>query len=631
MRSANRSFATRQPIMCLAVLLLVSFLPLHAAKVTQGHDLYYLCNSNDHSQTVTLFLEDHQDANQFTWVVTAGDDKAKFRDDTGKFVSKITTNIDFVSIYAQKPSEKEDDVAVTVSFANANKVDYKLTVFTPKSLRRIGRVDYGRGKTCDESGKMGYQSLIIYEVTNQFVENAGNVGVNEKFGMTKDDQKNDWPDKPPEGGQDTPNGIFADGVCATGTRKPQPIKPQRPLGNNKVKHIAQTWRAGDSMNPSDGAGCPVQMDELQYFLDHGDNLKATSPLQFDRLLQAQEAQNFSSHQGLARANKRRKELQEPQFVGYPMPLQDVRVLQEQAVVIVKGFVLGVSENSSVASGIPSGALSGSKPMVAHIAVTRVLKGDVPEHELIALAFSQNHNLLPFSVQPGETAILFLNAAQQGIYTFVDPYGGKMPVTSRYVPAPIGATTTELLEAEIVASLDDTDREVARTALEQIGYLGRVSSTVALQNVATAGDPEFRALAYAAMVRLHDYTALDSAIAFAAAPTADERLQQYQLVVAEAVRNIRDPFMVSQLGELLSSENLALRRAAVRALRNIADPSSLGYVASALSDSDADVRYDAMMAMAQMQGFPSDWSPARDVFDKDEATYLQHWQTGWNSQ
>jgi HEAT repeat protein len=265
-----------------------------------------------------------------------------------------------------------------------------------------------------------------------------------------------------------------------------------------------------------------------------------------------------------------------------------------------------------------------------IEVTRVLKGVATEGELARVAFAEDPDRLPMSLTPGETVILFLRAPQQGVYTLVDPFVGKMPVTSRHVAAPPNATTTGLLETEIMASLDDSDREVARVALEQVGNLGRVSSTQALQGIANAGDPEFRALAYAALVRLHDYSAWDAAIAFAATPSADERLQQLQLLVAEAVRSTRDASMVPRLGELLSSGTLPLRRAAASALRSIGDPSSLPYLALALNDDDVDVRYNAMMAIAQMEGSPSAWTPARDAFEQDQITYLQHWQNWWRS-
>lgn len=110
-----------------------------------------------------------------------------------------------------------------------------------------------------------------------------------------------------------------------------------------------------------------------------------------------------------------------------------------------------------------------------------------------------------------------------------------------------------------------------------------------QNIANAGEPEFRALADAALIRLHDYSSFETAIAFAPNSSTGE---PYQSLIAEAVGTIRDSAMVSKLGELLSSPSVLLRRAAARALRAIADPASLQYLAPALNDSDADVRYDA---------------------------------------
>ena len=130
-----------------------------------------------------------------------------------------------------------------------------------------------------------------------------------------------------------------------------------------------------------------------------------------------------------------------------------------------------------------------------------------------------------------------------------------------------------------------------------------------------------------MIRLHDYSTFDAAIAFA---TSSSTRESYQSLIAEAVGSIRDQLMVPKLGELLASPSLLLRRAASRALRSIADPLSLGYLAPALNDSDADIRYNAMMAMARAAGAPSSWTPARDAFDRDATAYVQHWQNWWSS-
>ena len=108
-------------------------------------------------------------------------------------------------------------------------------------------------------------------------------------------------------------------------------------------------------------------------------------------------------------------------------------LQQQAAVVIKGTVTEVREDASVASRSTGATLPGSKPMVALIEVTRVLKGNVSENGLVSVAFADNADRLPFTLTPGDSAILFLNAAQRGVYTFVDPYVGKLPVTSRYVP------------------------------------------------------------------------------------------------------------------------------------------------------------------------------------------------------
>lgn len=77
-------------------------------------------------------------------------------------------------------------------------------------------------------------------------------------------------------------------------------------------------------------------------------------------------------------------------------------------------------------------------------MTRLFKGDAPENGIVSLAFADNPDRLSFTLTPGDSAILFFKEAAPGVYTFVDPFVGKMPLTSPYVAASNGVTTIELL-------------------------------------------------------------------------------------------------------------------------------------------------------------------------------------------
>ncbi len=622
MTIASGRFLAKRAVGYLTVAILMSFLPLHA-QVTQDRDLWFVCNATNHPlpTTATLTAQNPQNARNFTWVVTAGADKVAFSNN----MARINTNVPTVEIHSLAASAAMNDVTINVNFAVANNVNHQLTVRRPRSLRPTGDTDEGRGARCNVGGNQGYLSRLGYEVLDQFTNNTGNAGINEELGAKIDDQRNNW-GVGREGGAGTPGGRFADRVCVTGGGMPQPTPPQNPLGNNRVDRIPQTWFAGDDTNPANHTGCRVQTDDIQRFIDHGRHINIVSPPQGGGVYVGSIAQGMAPR-GLFPTGKHGNDRQQPRSFAYPTPVQDVVELQRQAAVVIKGTVTEVHEDPSVAARVAGGTLAGSKPMVASIQVTRVLKGNALENGIVSLAFADNSYRLPFTLTPGDSAILFLKEAASGVYTFVDPFVGKMPVTNRYVAASSDATTLELLQAEIVASLDDPNRAVAQAALEQIGNFGRISSTLALQNIANAGEPEFRALAYAALIRLHDYSAFDAGLAFATNSVTGER---YQPLIAEAVGSVRDSSMVSKLGELLSSPSVLLRRAAARALRASADPTSLQYLAPALNDSDAEVRYDAVMAMAHIAGSPSDWTPARDTFDKDATAYVLHWQNWWSS-
>jgi len=260
-----------------------------------------------------------------------------------------------------------------------------------------------------------------------------------------------------------------------------------------------------------------------------------------------------------------------------------------------------------------------------VRVDSVLKGKV-EGDVITVELLNNSEVPALTLSRDEYVLLFLKNGHGGSYVLADPQVGKMPVTSQKVsPANGSQTTQEKLEAELFASLSDPSREVARTALEQLGNLGHVRSTRAIQYIATLGAPESQALAHIALLGLRDYSLLDRAIGFAERSVQDPEMRRLQLSVADAIGDIQDPSVVPVLNSLSASPNVIMRRAAARALRSIGDPSSTSFLMRALDDSDPDVQYDAVMGLAALAGPSPENAPARDIFDQDPAKYLSYWK------
>ncbi len=585
------------------------------AKITQPKSLWWSCGAAgsalpDHVSV--LLTNPPSGATSYVWAITAGAASMVYSNNT----ATITTSTNTAGVKAKAASTAMNDVSMNV-VVNGLTYFFMTDTRSPHQLKRRTDLDQdnGRGASCAVAGTLGWQSLIGYEVDDQFGVNTSspdnaNAGVNEKFGTKTNSQANNYP-IPTEGGSGTTGGLFNDNMCITTTAfTPNPLPPQSPLTTNLVDRIGQTWFGGSSATPPPNKGCKVSTDSFTRYIDHGRHLNIVSPA-------ALPAETVAQTSSVGSAS------------GYPMPVPNVRYLADQSSVIVKGRVLQVSELGTTQRQTENGALTFHR-VSASFQVDSVLKGNVGA-KIITVEFLQNPNVLALTLENNEYALLFLTSSSNGSYQFADPQVGKMAITNQIVPSAESAKTTEgKLEAELIASLSDPDHDVAWTALKQIGNLGSVRSTQALREIATTGTPEFQGLAYAALLRLGDYSLLNRAIRFAEEPGQDLETQRLQSGVEEAIGDITDKSALPVLNSLLASPNVNLRRAATKSLRGMTDPSSAGFLVGALDDRDGDVRYNAMMALAALAGASPDNAPARDIFDQNPAKYLNNWKSWWET-
>ena len=553
----------------------------------------------------------------YVWTITSGTRQLVFSNGE----ATTTTTALGAGVKALAASAAANDVSVNVLIGPIprrppNYLEYfgTATVRAPSRLRGLPDLNKndGRGADCGVSGTQGFLSLVGYEVDDQFGVNTfkpdqAEAGINELLGTAIPARLNNWP-RPAAGGANTLGGTFVDQLCMTGGGKPQPIPPQNPLTTILVEEIPQIWYAGSGAKPPPNTGCKVQSDTINFFIDHGTHTVPRPPL------------GEGSDGPLSAAGG---------GAAYPRPVLNVRYLAERSGVILKGRVLQVNETGAIEKSTENGLLTFHK-MAAFFQVDRVLKGNV-EARVIAVEFLKNPAVPGLTLEQNEYALLFLNSGQDGRYSFVDPQVGKMVITSQNVPlAQAAETTAAKLEAELMASLLDPDSEVARTALEQVGDLGSVRSTQAIRDLASRGAPDMQGIAYGALLRLGDYSLIDQAIRYAEEPAQDPEMRRLQLGVVRAIGDIEDRLAVPALNSLLASPSVDLRRAAARAMRAIGDPSSAGFLVRALDDSDRDVQYDAGMALAGLAGASPDNAPARDVFDRSPAKYLDHWKNWWET-
>jgi hypothetical protein len=584
------------------------------AKITQAKSVWWACGVSGGTlpNTGTLTLTNPPSgAKSFVWTITAGATDLVYS--SGR--ATITTTTDKASVKTLAASTAMNSVSMKVVVKNLTYV-FKTTVRTPKQLKRRTDLDRenGRGASCAVSGTEGFQSLVGYEVDDQFGVNSktpdnSNAGVNELLGAKTNHQTNNWT-VPKAGGSATPGGVFDDNLCfTTKTWKPNPKPPQSPLTTDLVDTIPQTWFTGSKATPPPNKGCKAQTDTINFFIDHGSHTNIKSPP-----AGADSAAQVSSAQGAT---------------AYPTPVPNVAYLADQSGVIVKGRILEVNETGTITKATEDGLVT-LHEMAASVQVDNVLKGNV-EAKVITVDWLEDRGALVLTLEQDEYTLLFLNSGKDGTFTFADAQVGKLPITSQNVPSAEAARDTEgRLEGQLMASLSDPDREVARTALEQVGNLGHVRSTEAIRMIASGSTPDFQGLAYRALLRLGDFSLLDQAIRYAEQPAQELELRRLQLAVAEAIGDIEDRSVVPALNSLLSSPSVDLRRAAAMALRTIGDPSGAGSLVRALDDSDRDVQYDAVMALSSVAGASPDNAPARDIFDQAPAKYLNYWKSWWDT-
>jgi HEAT repeats len=581
------------------------------AKIELGQAVWWVCSASNTLLPTTgnlTLTNPPSTATSFAWTISAGDTRMVFSNGT----SAVTTTANKAKVKSLAASTAMNDVSMSVVVQNLSYL-FDTSVRTPKQLKRRTDLDSdgGRGANCAVSGNKGWQSLIGYEVDDQFGVNTSepdnaDAGISEKFGAKTDKQVNDWP-IPTEGGSSTANGLFNDNMCITTTAfNPAPLPPQAPLTNNLVDQIKQTWFAG-SPAVAPNQGCKVQTDTFTRYIDHGRHKNITSPA----VLEASSAAGFS--------------LSTADATGYPVPVLNVRRLMDQASLVVKGRVLAVTP--AAGAGEEGGS---QRRMSASVQVDNVVKGAL-RAGAIAIDYVENEQRAGTMLAAGEVALLFLVDAPRGRYLFADADLPKMAITSASVPAAkTAATAADKLEAELMASLTDADAEVARTALVQLGHLESVHSTQALRDLATGGDAESRGLAHASLLRLKDYALFDQAIDWATQPARDQRTQRLQAGIKEAVGDISDASMVAALTPLLGSADAGMRRAAASALRSTGDPSTLGVLVAALRDKDRAVQYDALMALAEITHASAAHAPARDVFDRAPQKYVSEWEAWWKA-
>jgi hypothetical protein len=100
------------------------------------------------------------------------------------------------------------------------------------------------------------------------------IPINETFGTRYDYwQGNNWP-SPSPGKYTSPDGTFADHVCATLPSGTPPSGVPGVGASSLVFQLGQSWYVGSLNN---GSGLIVQTDLIEFYENHGDHTGILSP------------------------------------------------------------------------------------------------------------------------------------------------------------------------------------------------------------------------------------------------------------------------------------------------------------------------------------------------------------------
>jgi HEAT repeat protein len=164
---------------------------------------------------------------------------------------------------------------------------------------------------------------------------------------------------------------------------------------------------------------------------------------------------------------------------------------------------------------------------------------------------------------------------------------------------------------------------SRTYREQVETLKSI-----LQHVVEVGDYEAKLWAAALLLQYKDTSRMEMVKqALLAKKESIPTLVRVELL--SAVRSgAGQKQCIPALAELLSSQDVEVRRAAAYALREVADATAIPLYKQALYDADSEVRYHAVTSLADVT--KSFEYPSTEKFRTNEQRYLDYWRN-WQYQ
>jgi len=311
----------------------------------------------------------------------------------------------------------------------------------------------------------------------------------------------------------------------------------------------------------------------------------------------------------------------PVFAAF-VPLPDVDRLTQASTLIVVGELTSVQQNIRNTTLDFNNSRINGRVQRGTFRIEQVLKGD-SQSPSFTFEFAVPDRFVGWSVPPEHAYGLFFFKETGGTLGFTDVYHTWIPAAPG-----INVTADTPLERVVrtlgeVISIPDSSREMKQTALYYLEFGKSDASASALRAVLTNADP-IVGVSAAAMLMLRGDASGMEVIKRVFLPGPQSLPNRLEETVPNAIGiGIRDPKLIPDLEELLSSSSRYMRRGVVMALMQTGSRDALNGLHRALGDVDAEIRYYGVLGAARITRDAA-MTPSMEQFKADEIKYLSYW-------
>jgi hypothetical protein len=185
---------------------------------------------------------------------------------------------------------------------------------------------------------------------------------------------------------------------------------------------------------------------------------------------------------------------------------------------------------------------------------------------------------------------------------------------------------DALEADLQAGLQDSDHVFDN--LKLLSMFETVHSSEGIRRFADSSDIRVRGMALLALLKLGDYSHVQDSLEFMSLQ-GPPSMTEIQRLMKQPFNKFNDAKAIPVLLHFAGSPTLSVRQSVVKALRNVGDARCVPELVSRLDDVDFYIRYDALFALARIDGkLNPEWVPDLGGFKEHERRYLAKWKSWW---